>query len=56
MYRDDGAGLAPVAFLDWDLAAPGDRIHDIAHVCYRAVRDARDWVTRHRAELATYLR
>jgi Phosphotransferase enzyme family len=35
VYRDSGAGLAPVAFIDWDLAAPGERIHDIAHVCWQ---------------------
>ena len=23
-----------MAFIDWDLAAPGPRIHDIAHVCW----------------------
>ena len=34
VYRDAGAGLRPVAFLDWDLAAPGARVHDIAHVCW----------------------
>ena len=28
------AGLRPVAFIDWDLTAPGRRIHDIAHVCW----------------------
>jgi hypothetical protein len=124
VYRDDGSGLRPVAFIDWDLAAPGQRIHDIAHVCWqylalgpgagdpavagrrmrlisdayglpdrgdllativwwqdrcwrgieaaaaggdpamirlrdsgaaRSVRDARDWVTSHRAELAASL-
>jgi Phosphotransferase enzyme family len=32
---DDGAGLGPVAFIDWDLAAPGRRIHDVAHVCWQ---------------------
>ena len=31
----DGAGLRPVAFIDWDLAAPGRRIHDVAHVCWQ---------------------
>jgi aminoglycoside phosphotransferase (APT) family kinase protein len=125
VYRDDGTGLAPVAFIDWDIAAPGERVHDVAHVCWqyldlgpgvadlaatgrrmrliceayglpdrrgllraivwwqdrcwrgieakaaggdpamtrlrdsgaaRSVRDACDWVTGHRAELATYLR
>lgn len=25
VYRDAGAGLRPVAFIDWDLAAPGRR-------------------------------
>ena len=25
----------PVAFIDWDIAAPGARIHDIAHVCWQ---------------------
>jgi hypothetical protein len=35
VYRDAGAGLRPVAFIDWDIAAPGARIHDIAHVCWQ---------------------
>lgn len=35
VYRDLGRGLRPVAFLDWDLAAPGPRIHDVAHVCWQ---------------------
>jgi Phosphotransferase enzyme family len=35
VYRDSGAGLRPVAFIDWDIAAPGARIHDIAHVCWQ---------------------
>jgi aminoglycoside phosphotransferase (APT) family kinase protein len=35
VYRDLGAGLRPVAFIDWDTAAPGRRIHDIAHVCWQ---------------------
>jgi hypothetical protein len=125
VYRDGGAGLAPLAFIDWDMAAPGERIHDLAHVCWqylalgpgvddpaatgrrmrlicdayglpgrgsllqailwsqdrcwrgieakaaggdpamirlrdsgavRSVRDAYDWVTSRRVELATYLR
>lgn len=37
VYRDTGAGLRPVAFLDWDTAAPGNRIHDIAHACWQYV-------------------
>lgn len=35
VYRDLGAGLRPVAFIDWDLAAPGRRIHDLGHVCWQ---------------------
>lgn len=35
VYRDQGAGLRPVAFIDWDIAAPGARIHDVAHVCWQ---------------------
>ena len=35
VYSPDGAGLRPVAFIDWDLAAPGRRIHDVAHVCWQ---------------------
>ncbi|MEV4002320.1 phosphotransferase [Actinomadura sp. NPDC049753] len=38
VYRELGAGLRPVAFIDWDLAAPGRRIHDVAHVCWQYVR------------------
>lgn len=25
----------PFAFIDWDLAAPGARVHDVAHVCWQ---------------------
>jgi hypothetical protein len=35
VYRDSGTGMVPVAFIDWDIAAPGKRIHDIAHVCWQ---------------------
>jgi Phosphotransferase enzyme family len=35
VYLDGGAGLMPTAFIDWDIAAPGKRIHDIAHVCWQ---------------------
>jgi hypothetical protein len=35
IYRDDGDGLRPCAFIDWDLAAPGKRIHDVAHMCWQ---------------------
>jgi len=37
VYRDAGAGLRPVAFIDWDIAGPGERIHDVAHVCWQYV-------------------
>lgn len=33
VYRGD----EPVAFIDWDLAAPGRRIHDVAHVCWQYI-------------------
>ena len=32
--RRDGA-MVPVAFIDWDLAAPGQRVHDLAHLCWQ---------------------
>jgi phosphotransferase family enzyme len=35
VYRDSGTGLTPVAFIDWDIAAPGKRIHDVAHLCWQ---------------------
>ncbi|WP_020577862.1 phosphotransferase [Actinopolymorpha alba] len=35
VYRDDGMGLRPYAFIDWDGAAPGRRLHDVAHVCWQ---------------------
>jgi phosphotransferase family enzyme len=35
VYRDGGTGQIPVAFIDWDIAAPGRRIHDVAHVCWQ---------------------
>lgn len=31
VYRDQ----VPTAFLDWDFAAPGARIHDVAHMCWQ---------------------
>ncbi|WP_338071538.1 phosphotransferase family protein [Actinomadura bangladeshensis] len=37
VYRDLGGGLRPVAFIDWDLAAPGRRVHDVAHLCWQYV-------------------
>lgn len=35
VYRDSGFGLRPVAFLDWDEAAPGRRVHDVAQLCWQ---------------------
>ncbi|WP_308408723.1 phosphotransferase [Streptomyces sp. AC627_RSS907] len=35
VYRLCRGELRPAAFIDWDLAAPGARIHDIAHVCWQ---------------------
>jgi hypothetical protein len=35
VYRAVTGGWEPVAFIDWDLAAPGERIHDLAHVCWQ---------------------
>ena len=35
VYRDLGGGWTPVALIDWDLAAPGERIHDVAHLCWQ---------------------
>ncbi|MCZ9354112.1 phosphotransferase family protein [Streptomyces sp. NPDC058794] len=35
VYRPVSGELRPVAFIDWDLAAPGARIHDVAHVCWQ---------------------
>ena len=37
IYRDLGHGLRPIAFVDWDIAAPGPRIHDVAHMCWQYV-------------------
>ncbi|WP_405795322.1 phosphotransferase [Streptomyces sp. NBC_01506] len=34
VYADGLPGL-PVALIDWDLAAPGDRIHDVAHLAWQ---------------------
>jgi aminoglycoside phosphotransferase (APT) family kinase protein len=35
VYRVVGGGLRPVSFIDWDHAAPGRRVHDVAHVCWQ---------------------
>jgi aminoglycoside phosphotransferase (APT) family kinase protein len=38
VYADASDGAPPVAFLDWDGAAPGERIHDVAHLCWEYLR------------------
>jgi Ser/Thr protein kinase RdoA (MazF antagonist) len=60
---DGGSGLRPVAFIDWDLAAPGRRIQTAAAAgdpamvrlrddgAVREVRAAFGWVAENRAEL-----
>jgi len=35
VYRDSGDGLRPVAFIDWDSAAPGNRLSDVAQMCWQ---------------------
>ncbi|MEV2214041.1 phosphotransferase [Streptomyces sp. NPDC050997] len=35
VYAVEGDAWRPLAFIDWDLAAPGERIHDVAHVCWQ---------------------
>jgi len=30
-------GRLPIAFIDWDIAAPGRRVHDVAHICWQYV-------------------
>jgi hypothetical protein len=35
VYHDVGSGYRPVALIDWDIAGPGQRIHDIGHLCWQ---------------------
>ncbi|MFF4635315.1 phosphotransferase [Streptomyces olivaceus] len=35
VYQLSAGKLRPAAFIDWDLTAPGARMHDIAHVCWQ---------------------
>lgn len=35
VYAVEGTRWRPLAFVDWDLAAPGERVHDVAHVCWQ---------------------
>lgn len=34
VYKDSGEGLRPVAFIDWDHAAPGRRVDDVADMLW----------------------
>jgi hypothetical protein len=49
VYRDGGSGCRPVALIDWDLAAPGERIHDIAHLCWQYADLGPRWQEPHEA-------
>ncbi|MFJ9151982.1 phosphotransferase family protein [Streptomyces sp. NPDC102270] len=35
VYRSTDEPLEPIALIDWDLAAPGRRVHDVAHLCWQ---------------------
>jgi phosphotransferase family enzyme len=35
VYRQVAGQWRPVVFLDWDIAAPGRRVHDLAHLCWQ---------------------
>jgi hypothetical protein len=35
VYRDSGEGYRPVAFIDWEGAAPGDRAKDLAYLFWQ---------------------
>jgi hypothetical protein len=35
VYQEDNGVMLPVAFIDWDIAEPGPRIHDIAMICWK---------------------
>jgi Ser/Thr protein kinase RdoA (MazF antagonist) len=37
VYRSAREPREPMAFIDWDNAAPGRRIHDVAHACWQFV-------------------
>jgi aminoglycoside phosphotransferase (APT) family kinase protein len=37
VYDRTGGWWRPVALIDWDLAGPGRRVHDVAHLCWQYV-------------------
>jgi hypothetical protein len=54
IYRVAEDALLPVALIDWDLAGPGERVHDLAHVCWTYTRlgpGADRSVIRHRLDV-----
>ena len=59
IYRKRASAVEPVALIDWDLAGPGDRVNDLAHICWTYTgigRGAAASVVRQRIEtcLAAY--
>lgn len=45
----------PIAFIDWDLAAPGTRIHDVAHMCWQYLKLGPDAEVRASADRLQWL-
>jgi hypothetical protein len=43
VYNTDAGWWRPVAFIDWDLAGPGRRIHDVAQVCWQYLSLGPSW-------------
>jgi Ser/Thr protein kinase RdoA (MazF antagonist) len=41
IYTPDGAQA--IAFIDWDIATPGPRIHDIAFICWQYATEVPHW-------------
>ncbi|WP_372345502.1 phosphotransferase family protein [Streptomyces sp. KL116D] len=35
VYATEAGEWRPTGFIDWDLAAPGRRVDDVAHVCWQ---------------------
>jgi hypothetical protein len=35
VFRESAGTFHPVAFIDWDIAAPGQRVNDVAHICWQ---------------------
>jgi aminoglycoside phosphotransferase (APT) family kinase protein len=60
VYQDQGGQLRPVALIDWDLAAPGRRVQDVARILWQflplapEVTDIADTARRLRLVVDTY--